>query len=442
MQRLHEADLTGLLLRAHGSALCLPAVAEKDEDIALPSGRTIHRAIGSLLDPVRLGVPVLAQLKIDIGTYAFNGQYQQRPAPAEGGIFRKDWWQSYDAPPSFDIMCLSLDATFKDNVDSDYVCIQVWGFIGPRAYLVDRIHDRLSYVATRDAFERMILKYPEAHARLVEDKANGSAIISELSLKYTGIIAINPEGGKVSRAHAVSPDVEAHNVYLPKTAWAQDVIDEAAAFPNAANDDDVDAMTQALNWRRQHRLGLGLIYNWQSGWLFDDEHRPIALYGNGGFEQHIIGVSSGVRTPTAFVEGIDDGTDLWACREYYYDPVQRMKTEKETVDDLEAFIAASKVTSPRPMIVVAPESTLVPELRERGYWVVEGNEDELDGIRRLSVAMQRSHIRVKKECVNLIRELSLFAWSDKKDEPKRENDSTTNALRLVGGRVFFDWRLS
>jgi hypothetical protein len=81
-------------------------------------------------------------------------------------------------------------------------------------------------------------------------------------------------------------------------------------------------------------------------------------------------------------------------------------------------------------------------LRERGYWVVEGNEDELDGIRRLSVAMQRSHIRVKKECVNLIRELSLFAWSDKKDEPKRENDSTTNALRLVGGRVFFDWRLS
>jgi hypothetical protein len=199
-------------------------------------------------------------------------------------------------------------------------------------------------------------------------------------------------------------------------------------------------MTQALNRRRQHRLGQA--YQWQSSWLYDDQHRPISLYGNGGFEQHIIGVSSGVRSPTAFIEAIDDGTDLWACREYYYDPVQRMKTEKETVDDLEAFIATSKVTSPRPMIVVAPESTLVPELRERGYWVVEGNEDELDGIRRLSVAMQRSHIRVNKECVNLIRELSLFAWSDKKDEPKRDNDSTPGALRQVAERVFFDWRLS
>jgi hypothetical protein len=74
--------------------------------------------------------------------------------------------------------------------------------------------------------------------------------------------------------------------------------------------------------------------------------------------------------------------------------------------------------------------------------IVEADEEEFDGIRRLWVAMQRGHLRVDVECVNLIRQLSLYSWSDKKDELKPENDSAPNALRQIGERVFFDYRLT
>ena len=86
--------------------------------------------------------------------------------------------------------------------------------------------------------------------KLVEDKANGPAVIQELRHEISGLIEVNPEGGKLARAHAVSPQVESGNVYLPHpaiAAWIEGCMEEAAAFPNGRNGDQVDAMTQALN---------------------------------------------------------------------------------------------------------------------------------------------------------------------------------------------------
>jgi predicted phage terminase large subunit-like protein len=86
-------------------------------------------------------------------------------------------------------------------------------------------------------------------AVLIEDKANGSAVIQMLAYEIPGLLPINPQGGKVARAHAVSPLIEAGNVYLPHPdwqPWVRDFIEECAAFPNGAHDDQVDAMTQAL----------------------------------------------------------------------------------------------------------------------------------------------------------------------------------------------------
>ena len=92
-------------------------------------------------------------------------------------------------------------------------------------------------------------KWPQARAKLVEDKANGSAVIDLLKRKVPGLIPVNPEGGKIARATAVSPYVESHNVWLPEgAAWVSDFIEECAAFPNGANDDQVDAFTQGINW--------------------------------------------------------------------------------------------------------------------------------------------------------------------------------------------------
>ena len=95
---------------------------------------------------------------------------------------------------------------------------------------------------------RLRAMYPKCNTTLIEDKANGSAIIDILRKQMTGIIAVNPLGGKVSRANAVVGAVESGNVHLPKKAkWVTEYIDQFAAFPNGKHDDEVDCSTQAWN---------------------------------------------------------------------------------------------------------------------------------------------------------------------------------------------------
>ena len=88
-------------------------------------------------------------------------------------------------------------------------------------------------------------RWPAANAKIVEDKANGPAIVDTLKKELTGIIAISPQGSKIARAQAHAPDLEAGNFWLPRTYWAEEFIEEAAAFPNGAHDDIVDCWSQA-----------------------------------------------------------------------------------------------------------------------------------------------------------------------------------------------------
>jgi predicted phage terminase large subunit-like protein len=189
-------------------------------------------------------------LKRSLGSYAAAGQLQQRPAPAEGGILKRQWWRFYkDLPRKFDEVIQSWDCAFKDTKTCDYVVGQVWGRKGADKYLLDQERGQMDCPATIQAVRRMSQKWPEAKGKLVEDKANGSAVIAMLQHEIEGLIAVNPEGGKESRVHAVTPQLEAGNVYLPEVTlapWIGSFIDECAAFPHGAYDDQVDAMTQAL----------------------------------------------------------------------------------------------------------------------------------------------------------------------------------------------------
>jgi predicted phage terminase large subunit-like protein len=103
--------------------------------------------------------------------------------------------------------------------------------------------------ATVRAVRELSAKWPGCVAKLIEDKANGSAAIQMLMNQIPGIIPVNPSGGKIARASAISPLIEAGNIYLPHPQmfpWVNDLIEECAAFPNGAHDDQVDAMTQVL----------------------------------------------------------------------------------------------------------------------------------------------------------------------------------------------------
>jgi predicted phage terminase large subunit-like protein len=277
MQRLHESDLTGdLLVKGGYEHLCLPAEFEAERRSTTSLGWSDPRhERGELLWPEKVSPADLEQLKVTLGSYRYAAQYQQRPSPADGGIFKRSWFRYWrpahmELPPvqvktsdgqilsipavpipaQFEQTIQSWDMAFKDLETSDYVVGQVWAADKADRYLLDQLRNRFDMPATKEAVKALSSRWPKAGCKLVEDRANGPAVIQELQHDVPGLIAVTPEGGKVARAQAVSPQVESGNVYLPHpalTPWVGELIEEAAAFPHGRNDDQVDAMTQALN---------------------------------------------------------------------------------------------------------------------------------------------------------------------------------------------------
>jgi predicted phage terminase large subunit-like protein len=136
---------------------------------------------------------------------------------------------------------------FKDTRNSDFVVGQIQAAKGADRYLLDQIRDRMDLPGTLLAVRRLSGQWPNAHLKLVEDKANGPAVIQSLQHEIGGLVEVNPEGGKVSRAAAASPQLESGNWYLPHPMlkqWVDGFITECAAFPAGANDDQVDAWSQ------------------------------------------------------------------------------------------------------------------------------------------------------------------------------------------------------
>ena len=167
-------------------------------------------------------------------------------------MFKQDWLQYYDElPDHFDKIVMSFDMTFKDTKTSDYVCGQVWIQEKGSFYLVDQILGRYDFVTTLRKFVEFTRKHDYCVRKLIEDKANGTAVINTLKSHMSGIIPIVPHESKEARASAVTTLWEAHNVFLPnpdKYQWVgREFVPELLVFPGGKHDDQVDCMTQALN---------------------------------------------------------------------------------------------------------------------------------------------------------------------------------------------------
>lgn len=208
--------------------------------------------------------------KLATGSRTWNALYQGRPSPDAGNILQRPWWRWYTTPlwsstvdaraytveGGYDELLCSWDMTFKDTKGTDFVVGQLWMRRGANVFLLDQVRARLGFTETLAAFEAMYARWPQLRVALVEDKANGPAVISALRKKIPGIVPINPTDSKQARASAIAPMVEAGNVHLPAPDIAlfnqsdnnpESLVDEASAFPNAAHDDQVDALTQALH---------------------------------------------------------------------------------------------------------------------------------------------------------------------------------------------------
>lgn len=207
---------------------------------------------GKALVPALHSLEKLLEVKSVMSDYFWSALYQQSPKPLEGSIFKPEGLRYYrlaDLPKKFDRVIISLDATFKDVQSSDYVVFQVWGKAGANSYLLHQVRARMSFTKTCQTFKDLVALYPQARRKLVEDKANGPAIIDTLKSTISGIVPVEPDGSKAARAHAMTAEWEAGNVWIPhmdEQPWVQGFVDEITTFPAAANDDQVDAMSQAI----------------------------------------------------------------------------------------------------------------------------------------------------------------------------------------------------
>jgi predicted phage terminase large subunit-like protein len=270
MQRLHEMDTTGYVKEhwpGEWTHVVVPLVAEDDvksRTYSFPvSGREFVRPQKDVLQPERFSPEIVKEKEGN--RLVFAGQYQQRPAPLEGNLIKRSEvrYHSGRDPVTqlmdpvvpklrsaewFTRVIVSVDASFKDLETSDFCCVGVVGVRKRRRCVLDVVNEHLDI----NALEQVILRKREqwaANTVLIEQKANGPAVTQRIKNSIPGVIEIEPQGGKIARMFAASPEWQAGDWEVDRTAaWCEPFVQQITMFPAAKNDDMVDMMTQVAVW--------------------------------------------------------------------------------------------------------------------------------------------------------------------------------------------------
>jgi len=280
--RWHEDDLIGRLTsREHEGdpndweIIRFPAVAEEADVLGRKPGEPLLSPQVPTETPVQ-ALETWEKIKTSVGSYVWAANYQGAPAPAKGQIFDVSWfryWTTNEANVTDDGTVVYLnplapspegqqqgrwldswDMAFKGKDDSDYVVAGRWLLRGANRYLIQLHRERMTFTRTLAKMREWGSRDgtgAHVHRRLVEDKANGTAVIDTLKDEIPGIVPVNPTDSKTARARAVTPEVESRNVLLPYLGdpgneWVPDYLAEFRSFPTGAHDDQVDMTTQAL----------------------------------------------------------------------------------------------------------------------------------------------------------------------------------------------------
>jgi predicted phage terminase large subunit-like protein len=252
MTRWAQDDLTGRLIKSQSEpksdkwrVINFPAILDNGEPVW----------------PEYWPLEELEKVKASVSTKNWNAQYMQDPTSEEGAIIKRDWWKKWDSEilPPLKHIIQSYDTAFSAKESADYSAITTWGIFQPREgyedciILLDAMKGRFDFPDLKNvAIDQY--KYWEPETVIIEAKASGQPLIQEL--RKTGIPVIDyvPAKGrdKYTRINSVAPIFESGMVYAPiQEKFAQDVIEECAAFPNGQYDDYVDSMTQAVLRFRQ-----------------------------------------------------------------------------------------------------------------------------------------------------------------------------------------------
>jgi predicted phage terminase large subunit-like protein len=203
----------------------------------------------------------LESVKASIPAYQWNAQYQQNPTSETLAILKREWWNVWekDTVPNLQYVIQSYDTAFSKRETSDYSAITTWGVfypeeIGGAAHLIllDAKKGRWDFPELKQiALDHY--KFWEPETVIIEAKASGTPLTQELRNLGIPVVNFTPSRGndKLSRVHSISPLFEAGMIWAPDESWAQEVVEECAAFPNGTHDDLVDSTTQALMRYRQ-----------------------------------------------------------------------------------------------------------------------------------------------------------------------------------------------
>jgi predicted phage terminase large subunit-like protein len=251
MQRLHEDDLAGVLLRSSDewTVLSLPAIAEQDEQIPIGNGQVHVRHPGDVLHPQREPREVLESLRAQLGAETFAAQYQQQPVPPGGAMIKRDWVRRYDQLPTSGRVIQSWDIANKQGEENDYSVCTTLRICDKRYYLIDVLRGRFDFPTLRRKVAEQA-KLHKASQVLIEDAGFGTALIQELKTENFSVIAVKPEYDKKIRMGIQAGKFENGQVLFPKEApWLRDLEEELFAFPSGRHDDQVDSISQALSYK-------------------------------------------------------------------------------------------------------------------------------------------------------------------------------------------------
>lgn len=250
MQRLHEADLAGeLLRRGSWDELRLSAIATCDELIPLSRGRFHQRREGHALHPARLPLRTLLEKRAE-EPYVFAAQYQQEPVSRVGAFVQAEWFGTYDEPPQTGTVTQSWDTAIKTTVRSDWSVGITARFYQGRFYILDVFRKKVEFGELMRALCAACREH-DVSRLLIEDAASGQQLIQQLRedapMSVVFPIPVRPTIDKLARFEAIASRIEAGMVVLPRSApWLADFVSELVGFPNARHDDQADALAQML----------------------------------------------------------------------------------------------------------------------------------------------------------------------------------------------------
>lgn len=260
MQRLHENDLAGYLLEQSDAwtKLILPAIAVEEQVIDLGHGVWHVRRPGDLLQPERESEEILRAIRAEVGSLTFFAQYQQSPVPLEGNLIKRSWFQAYDHVPYAPNTKIvqSWDVAQATGDKNDYSVCTTWKVVNNNYCLLHLFRGRLTYPDLRRKLIGLAAEFG-ATSVLIEDAGPGIGLLQDLradqGLRGFKPIGVRPEGSKADRMSAQSAQIENGRVHIPReAAWLPALLGELLAFPNGRYDDQVDSVSQFLNWHQKY----------------------------------------------------------------------------------------------------------------------------------------------------------------------------------------------